>query len=258
MPQRVVGILIAVFGTFTVLLIAAVGWDVFRAAKTGPRWKRKLVAAGLMLLATLGLGGYAVGADRADAKARLPEPAARVSASDEDLQKTREWKTIREAWDRITPIARSGVSTTRQRQDAEKAMDKASAAIETLAAAGSLSKAEAGLLQSEAEQLLAQMVRNPPTDCQVNCYKMAYMPPARNSLRRINQRLPLLRQAVASGKIGRAVTAKVLPSIEADLAILVSEQELAKLPEDERAKATAAVRDAAATVKQVKALVKAP
>jgi len=44
-------------GLFVIAALAIWGSDIRRAARTGPKWKRKTVAAGLLLLAMMGFGG---------------------------------------------------------------------------------------------------------------------------------------------------------------------------------------------------------
>ena len=55
MPQRAVNLVLVVAGVATVALLMVLGVDLARAANRGPRWKRRMVGAGLLLLGTLGL-----------------------------------------------------------------------------------------------------------------------------------------------------------------------------------------------------------
>lgn len=57
MLDRTTGLLLTIGGTLLVALLLVVGVDIHRAAQTGPRWRRRLVGAGIMLLATLGMTG---------------------------------------------------------------------------------------------------------------------------------------------------------------------------------------------------------
>lgn len=50
MPQRAVGILLGVLGLCLVGMLLLVGVDLLVASRTGPRWKRKLLIAGLLFL----------------------------------------------------------------------------------------------------------------------------------------------------------------------------------------------------------------
>jgi len=51
MTQRALGLIAALLGAALVAAIALFGYDIWRSARTGPRWKRRLVGAGLARLA---------------------------------------------------------------------------------------------------------------------------------------------------------------------------------------------------------------
>lgn len=55
MPQRAIGIVVAVTGLLFVICLILMRYDIRRAARTGPRWKRNLVLAGIFVLTSLGL-----------------------------------------------------------------------------------------------------------------------------------------------------------------------------------------------------------
>ncbi len=55
MPQRAMNLILAVLGLLAVAGLLLAGADIYRAARTGPGWKRRLVTAGLFLLAMLGV-----------------------------------------------------------------------------------------------------------------------------------------------------------------------------------------------------------
>jgi hypothetical protein len=90
MPHRTMNIVFAALGLAGLVVIAVLaiwGADIRRAARSGPKWKRKTVAAGLLLLAMMGFGGCGGGADEE------PEPQA-AAVRDADKRK----KAIAEAW----------------------------------------------------------------------------------------------------------------------------------------------------------------
>ena len=134
---------------------------------------------------------------------------------------------VRDAWQFASPLAQSGKSTTAQRKQADQKLKDAKEATEALATAGEIAEAEAGLLMAEAVSIRQEIYKDPPTDCKVKCYDMAYMPPASASLTRLRQRLPLLQKLAASGKVNPAVVARILPTVRKDLATL-ADPELAK------------------------------
>jgi hypothetical protein len=89
-PHRTVNIVLAALGLAGLVVIAVLaiwGADIRRAARSGPKWKRKTVAAGLLLLALMGFGGCGGVADEE------PEPQA-AAVRDADKRK----KAIAEAW----------------------------------------------------------------------------------------------------------------------------------------------------------------
>ena len=55
MSQRATNLLLALVGVLIVTALALLGYDIWRAARRGPRWKRRLVGAGLALLVSLGV-----------------------------------------------------------------------------------------------------------------------------------------------------------------------------------------------------------
>ena len=55
MSQRALSLLLAAAGALVVAAIALLGYDIWRSGRTGPRWKRRLVGAGLALLVSLGV-----------------------------------------------------------------------------------------------------------------------------------------------------------------------------------------------------------
>jgi hypothetical protein len=173
------------------------------------------------------------------------------------LAESADWKVVKEAWNFGTLLAKSGESTTKQREESDKKFKAAEEAAKRLVAAGLISAAEAGLLAAEAEKIHGDIYRNPPTDFQGTCYATAYAPPAVICLSRLTERLSLLEKVVASGKVNKAVVEKVLGTIEADLAILSDEKQLAKLENDQKRTEAAKTRKAVeAQLEKVKALIK--
>ena len=174
---------------------------------------------------------------REDAAASVESIRARLRGGVGELEDAPEWQAVLAAWEQAAPLALSGQSTTAEREVAKAKLESACEAAESLAAAGLLRQAEAELLCLEAEHLKKEIYRNPPTDCQVTCYDMAFLPPARASMDRLAARAALLEQLAAAGKVNPAAIEKVRAAIEADLKTLSGEQELKVLPEADRAKA---------------------
>jgi hypothetical protein len=256
MPQRVTGLLYAFMGLAAVAGLFLLGLNVYRAAGKGPRWKRRLLGAGLAMLAALGLVSCADEAKPGGGTPGTGGGTTTTPAGTRSLEGSKEWKLVLEAWTFCAPLATSGKSTTRQRKGADAKLKAAGKAVESLAAADLLVAAEAGLLKAEIAKIRADIYCNPPTDSQVTCYKMAFVSPAQKSLKRLNKRLPLLEKLVAGKKLHAPALKKVLASIEKDVAVLSSQKQLSKLPAAERSKA-AKTRDAVkVALEKLKALLK--
>ena len=171
-----------------------------------------------------------------------------------NLEGTDDWRRIMDTWKTAVPLAESGKSTTAQREAAKKKLEAACEAALRLAKADLLSDAEARLLCDEAERLRKDIYRNPPTDCRVMCYDMAFMPPARSSLDSLSRRLPLLRKIAANGKLQPAAMQKIIPNIEADIKTLSDEKQVAKLSAEAQATAKALVPQVQAALAEIKGM----
>jgi hypothetical protein len=165
------------------------------------------------------------------------ERIRKIKANLPDITATKEWTIVTDAWKFCTPFAKSGESTTAQRNQMDAKLAAADKALDALVVLGQLSAAEAELLHQSADGLRADIYRYAPTDSHVTCYISAPIIPAERSMERLNQRLPLLQKFVADGKLRPAVIEKMLPSFDEDLKTLANEQELKLLPEPERKKA---------------------
>ncbi len=166
------------------------------------------------------------------------------------LERTREWQTITDGWNFFEPLAVSGKSTEAQRKEADAKLFATGKAIIALAATHKLSDEEAQLLLQEARKLSDDIYHNIPPESCVVCYVMMVIPPAKQSLERISQRLPLLQKN--AGTLQSSVLDKILPALEADLKILGDEKQLAQLPGAEREKARSLRDGAAETLKKIR------
>ncbi len=233
MSYKVIWLLIAIFGLLLVAGLVILGIDLRRAAKTGPKWKRQLLGAALVLLAALGFYGCGAAAQTGEDPVTAASPAQSEEPGD--------WEIVTAAWKFARPLATSGRSTTAERRAADEKMEAAKAAIERLVQTGELSGAEAELLKSEAADIRVDIYCDPPTDSDsmVTCYEVVQpLPSARKSLGRLAKRLPLLEKLVTGGKLNAAACEKIIAAAETDLVILASEKELtrAQLSAGERAR----------------------
>ena len=234
MPQRAVSLAWGIVGLIAVAGVVLAGIDAARAAGRGPAWKRRLLGAGLVLLAALGFSSCS----KSEPTASPNRPSAEKPAG-AALEETPEWKAILDAWKFVTPLAESRKSTEAQRKVVEEKVVAVKSAGEKLAAAGLITAAEAQLLHAEIANLRAMILRDPPTDCQFTCYDMMTVSPAKESLDRLTARLPLLRQLAEGGVVHPGVIAKILPTVEQDIQRLAE----AKTSEDVRAEAEARVKE---------------
>ena len=100
MPHRTINLVLAAVGIAGLVVIGALaiwGADIRLAARRGPMWKRKLVAAGLLLLAMMGVGscGETSTEESADRNAAASAAARRKS-------------TIAQAWRDLDSVWRDG------------------------------------------------------------------------------------------------------------------------------------------------------
>ena len=189
-----------------------------------------------------------------DVRVQLEKIRARMSGKTSPLDGSNDWQIISAAWKEAAPLAVAGASTTRQRESAKAKLDAARTAAANLAAARLITGPEGRLILSEADRLQKDIYRNPPTDTQVECYKMVYLPPVRQSLDRIAARLPLLQQLAQGGVVHRTAVEKVVASVEADLKELSNEKELAALTPAQKLQAQQQSADARKALAQIKSL----
>ncbi|HOX05286.1 MAG TPA: hypothetical protein PK280_02700 [Planctomycetota bacterium] len=166
------------------------------------------------------------------------------------IEDSKEWQALLAAWKEAEEVAsgrRGQYPFDRKGQEKLLAdLDQAARDLDKLAADGCLSEAEAGLLKDEKQVLVARVARFRPKELEgATCYKPMELPaPAQASSERLARRLALLEKLVAGGKVHRAAMEKVLASVQADLAVLDDDRQLAPLGAQERA-AAERTRDAA-------------
>jgi len=183
------------------------------------------------------LARYTELGDRANAQAVRDKARLHVEKIREALRKqsgslddSTQWKKIVEAWKTAGAMGNSSKTTTRQREDAKKALEEAVEAARDLGDRGLLEPAEAELLANDAPNLIRAMYYLPPADNTVVCHGApAPLNYPALSLERLSRQLPLLRKAAQGGHLHRGVIEKVLPLIEQDVAALSAESALKSL-----------------------------
>ena len=259
MPYRALNGLLVVAGLVLALVLVVLGADLALAARTGPRWKRRLVAAGLGLLASLGL----LSAGCQSAESTNPAPSTAAPATGQSLAETPQWKHLAATWTEAEEVAsgRRGPYPFDEAGQKKLLADLATVGtdIDALAKAGQLNDAEAGLLREDLKRLVAGVEAKRPTEMRMaTCYEPMMMQPAHDSLARLEARLPLLESLAMDEKIHPDAVRKVLTTIEADVAYLDAEEHLNEFPPKDRP-AAEKTRDAArAALDRVKARLAAP
>lgn len=248
MPQRVIyawTVAVALLGLVVVAVLVVFGADLSRAARRGPRWKRRLVAAALALLGGLGAGGAraAAAADKADGlpAARAADAAAASSPAD-----TPQWKRLLKTWTAADEVASGKRGPYPFNAAGKKALlaDLQARAndVDALAESGRLTAPEADLLKKGLDRLARGVARKRPVELRMaTCYKP--MPPLTwppYSLKRIEERLPLLARLADSKVLHAAVVAKALAGVEADLKTLAAPDALKNAKDRQRAAQTIA------------------
>jgi len=251
MPQKTLNLLLAVAGLAIVAAFAVLGYDVYRSARTGPRWKRRLVAAGLALLAALGIPACEEATEAGDPPASTAGPAR-------TLVDAREWKRLTATWREAEEVAsgkRGAYPFDRKGKEKLLAdLKQAEADVAALQTAGLVTAPEAGLLAGDLAQLTHGVQSKRPTEMKMaTCYKPMMVIPARDSMGRLAARLPLLRQLVDGDKLHPDVARKVLASVQADLAVLAKKKMTDRLPETDRPKAEELRKAVAEQVVRLKA-----
>jgi hypothetical protein len=243
MAARAMSIVLVVAGFAVALLLAILGVDLVRACRTGPRWKRRLIGAGLVLLMAMGFSP--AGGCSATGEESTPAASAAPAASDKGLAEAKGWQRILAAWSEAEDIM-SGKHVDYQ-PFSEKGLKKvlanlkkAEADTADLQKAKLITEPEAGLLLKDLGKLTfyAQKLH-------ITCYDAPEIPPGWGSFNRLSERLPLLEKLASSEKIHREVVEKVLASIEADIQTLGKEESLKEFAKAEERQKAEKTRDAA-------------
>ncbi len=251
MGSRTLTILLTVAGLLLIAALALLGHDVHRAARTGPRWRRRLVAAGLALLAML---GAAPAASAAEAPGKL------VAADGKPLADSREWKALDAAWREASEVA-SGKRGPYPFDEAGKkrllaALEAAAKGVAALQAKAQIAEAEAGLLRIELGRLAGGVEAMRPTELRnATCYKpMSLGYRAKQSVDRLAARLPLLEKLAGAQQVQAAVVRKVIAAVESDLATLDDERVPIGYPATDKPKMAETRKAAAALAAKLKAM----
>jgi len=250
-------IVVGVVGLAAAAVLVLFGRDLVRASQTGPRWKRRLIVAALALLSAAGV--YNVGGRLIEVKT-----AAAAEGKTGTLSESKAWQRVGETWteaDNVASGRKGPYPFDRKGKEALLAALKTREGdLDALVTAKLLSPPEAGLLKKELARLAVGVQEKRPTEMRMaTCYDPVAVVPARDSARRLSDRVDLLEKLAAVETLHPAATVKALIAIEADLVVLDKDEHLKGLREDERPKAVEVRTKVAALVETVRArLPKAP
>jgi hypothetical protein len=265
MPQRVIYAWTIVLGIAGLVLaggLVLLGMDLYRASQTGPRWKRRLLAATMIILSASGV--YAAGRKVAD---EVKTPAIAIPVNElkkTPLVKTPHWRRLMQTWKEADDVTsgRKGAYPfdAKGKKTLLDALKTLAGDVDALAAAGLLSVPEAGLLKSELLRLTTGVQKKRPTEMRMaTCYEPMMLTPARDSLTRLTHRLSLLERLVNDESLHPAAIEKILAAIESDLAILSKPPTPADAwwNDENRKKAADACKSAQTRIAKIKARVSA-
>ncbi len=258
MPFRLFAILVLLFGAVFVLALMVLGQDPHRAVGSGPAWKRKLVAAGLLLLAAIGItSGCGEGAGTSDDSIISSTDFDAAIPLGQALDETEHWKHLTAVWREAEEIG-SGKRgdypfDEMGKQRILEGLATVNSNLDKLKDANLLDEAESGLLKQELALLTSRVQAKRPTEMRMaTCYEPMSLAPAQDSLKRLTDRLPLLEKLAESETLRRQVMSKVLDTVENDLAVLEKQENRDRLPDDQKPKADEVTRAAKSYIETIK------
>ena len=213
MPHRTMGFWLGILGVMAVAVLLLIGRNLDRAATSGPRWKRRLVAAGLALLAVFGYQPALKAGQRTKVRASLAV--------------NRDWQWLIGLYRWADKVARSPAFshpfTAAEKRQLLADLARASHTIDNLYKARLLTQEEAALLKAEFDAMAAKAgtFRPKPVKGRAapTCYKPAPPPaPYRQSAKVLKRQIPLLRKMVHQKTLHPEVLTLIKGRIERDIA----------------------------------------
>ncbi|MHC4663380.1 MAG: hypothetical protein ACYS8W_17105 [Planctomycetota bacterium] len=252
MVQKTTGIIIALGGLALVFILLFFGFDVYLSARRGPKWKRKLLSAGIIALSMMGvtLPMTSCTSDEEPTQGQIAvtcydmvaiEPPKSGAVELGDFLKTwKEGRKILESDRWSHPFDKAG------KKNLLAALKKAEQDVSSLESKGDICKATAALLRKDlAFMISTAQSRRPSEKDRVECYKIAVITPARGGMARISERLPLLEKLLEKDKLNKELVLKVLETIERDISILEDEVNFKIFSDEEKERARETRKDAA-------------
>ena len=220
MPLRPASLALALAGLLLIAALVVARRDARRSGAAGPTWKRRLIAAGFGLLASLGFGAAAAAGE---------EPPAAERAGDA-LEARPEWKRLQSVVKEAEAIASGSRGDYPFDEEGRKKLDDEFAAaprlLEAAVSAGLVDRAEADLFARRLGDLQGRVSRFRAVEHRrATCYApMMPANPVRESAERLSDRLPILRRLVDAKALHPRVLEKLLESVAADREELAREK----------------------------------
>ena len=218
MPHRVIGLwvaLVGLLGVILVVLFVMFGGDARRASATGPRWKRKLLTTGLMLLTAAGVVGCDKNAAPAAGRTSIVQDAAL-----ETLLKDPRWLAYRKAWSHAEDIALGRIKAMPIYSDEMPAEIEAIAKAETnlgsLAQSGLIADVEHRYLKCELSILIESLNR-----ARTYPIVLKQLASPKASLARTIKRMGALKGLASTKTVSVEAWNMISPEITNDLRVLV-------------------------------------
>ena len=235
MPYKNSTLWIGLLGLLALAVLLLFGRNLDRAASTGPRWKRRLVAAGMMLLAGLGLmpgcrpepkqeSAKPTGQQKNTNQTLSAKPAQRQVGARLVLAKQKTGlDAIADVYHRAEAIAAGKKGPYPFDRAGKKKiladLDDAMVRARRLESAEKITRADADLLVTELGLLKKKVMSFRPTEMKnATCYEPGRMRPYDDTKERLSKRLQVLEHMDARQKLNPKVVRLVRARMERDLA----------------------------------------
>ncbi|TET34382.1 MAG: hypothetical protein E3J72_14580 [Planctomycetota bacterium] len=255
MIHRTTGIFIAVLGLLVVVILILIRFDIHLAAKRGPRWKRNLVTAGILAMSLLGLTIPNVSCTNGKDSTTV---TGRDGKKTGDEGRPEEQSHLESVWSEATEIASGKRGAYPFDKKGKKKilaeLEKAKTDIDTLESNGTICGALASILRKDLAVFVVGVNEKQPTELRpLMCYSPKMFLPAKASMKRLTERMPLLEKLLAREKVNKALVSKVLENIEKEISILEQEHYIRMLTPDEKTEAEELKKKAASQIEKIRA-----
>lgn len=255
MLQKLELISLSCLGLLIIVVLAVAGIDMYEEMKRGPRWKSRLIAAGLCILATLGIYNCSEAREAKTTSAVNRLTPDMIAQNNKSLAQNPTWGKIAKAWNEAqdTVSGKKGdyPFTQSQKNAMLDSLSTSQKDMGKLVSQGLISDAEGKLAKIELAYLEDEVrCMRPKEQMTATCYTPAPVQ-IKDHLERITLRLPLL-EKIAQGKtVHPEVISRALATMEMDLSEMKNEKGSA--PATERADADKLIKQAEKDIAKVKA-----